>query len=739
MSKYIKRVKRNDKIAKAMIIGGGVFVIGIVIGMLVIIASVALPLFYPANTEQLASVKTSESVKAIGVSEYLGNTVLVNDKSQVLVLDETGKTVQTFPVPHPAGATTAASSKLVEVGTPAPSQFALRWGDGAAALVELQFVPTFDAEGVRTIEPRLNTLNTWPPQANVSRSLFAATEDDEMIRIDLSKAGAVSTLRVAKLSETTDFLGNITKESSEGSTNLTANVTQWVLQQSGEQLYTVTDTGALTRWNISNPKRLRELETTQVAEDGATITALGFVNGDFSLAVGDSNGGLTTWMPVYVKEGSSEMALEKAHTLPSHSSKITTILPSMRDKSLYSVSDDGTIQGTHMTSERLLFQIQSDEKITNLSVSRRGNGIAFMQENGGVQVVKVDNPHPEVSVKTLFGKVHYEGGTEPVYAYQTSAADDTYEPKFSLTVLVFGSLKGTLYAMIFAIPISILGALYTSQFLRPQWRNTIKPAVEIMAAMPSVIIGFLAALWLAPLIEYRLPGVFLFFIGLPITVLFSLILWRALRQTVLLKWLGNGREFIGLMVILTLSVLLWFKLGSLCETMLFNGNFNQWVYDTFDIPVDQRNCIVISFALGFAVIPIIFTMSEDAMTMVPRSLSAASLAMGASRWQTAWKVVLPSASPAIFAAIMIGLGRAVGETMIVLMATGNTPIIDLSPFNGMRTLAANIATELPEAPHNGTLYRILFLSAVLLFIMTFVINTAAEVIRQRLRKKYGNY
>ena len=158
-----------------------------------------------------------------------------------------------------------------------------------------------------------------------------------------------------------------------------------------------------------------------------------------------------------------------------------------------------------------------------------------------------------------------------------------------------------------------------------------------------------------------------------------------------------------------------------------------------EVRYDPRNCIIIAFALGFAVIPIIFTIAEDAFSNVPKSLTAASLAVGASRWQTVWRVVLPSASPGIFAGIVIGLGRAVGETMIVLMATGNTPIMDWSVFNGMRTLSANIAVEIPEAPVDGTLYRVLFLSAVILFLMTLVLNTVAEVVRQRLREKYGRF
>ena len=140
--------------------------------------------------------------------------------------------------------------------------------------------------------------------------------------------------------------------------------------------------------------------------------------------------------------------------------------------------------------------------------------------------------------------------------------------------------------------------------------------------------------------------------------------------------------------------------------------------------------------MGFAVIPIIFAIAEDAFSNVPRNLVAGSLALGADRWQTVTRVVLPTASPGIFSAIMIGFGRAVGETMIVLMATGNTPIMDWNPFNGFRTLSANIAVEIPEAPHGGTLYRTLFLAGLLLFVITFVVNTVAELVRQRLRERY---
>jgi phosphate transport system permease protein len=139
--------------------------------------------------------------------------------------------------------------------------------------------------------------------------------------------------------------------------------------------------------------------------------------------------------------------------------------------------------------------------------------------------------------------------------------------------------------------------------------------------------------------------------------------------------------------------------------------------------------------MGFAVIPLIYTLAEDALNSVPEHLRAASLACGATLWQTALWVVLPTAISGVFSAIMIGMGRAVGETMIVVMAAGNTPIIDWNIFNGLRALSATIAVELPEAVKDGTLYRILFLAGLVLFAMTFIINTLAEVVRLRFRKR----
>ena len=188
-----------------------------------------------------------------------------------------------------------------------------------------------------------------------------------------------------------------------------------------------------------------------------------------------------------------------------------------------------------------------------------------------------------------------------------------------------------------------------------------------------------------------------------------------------------------------ICLLVWglVELSPLIEIWFFDGSMRQWFTD-MGITYDQRNALVVGIAMGFAVIPTIFSIAEDAVFTVPKHLTQGSLALGATPWQTVTRVILLTASPGIFSAVMIGFGRAVGETMIVLMATGNSPVTNFNIFEGMRTLSANIAVELPETAVNSTHFRILFLAGLVLFAMTFVVNTIAEIVRQRLRARYSN-
>jgi phosphate transport system permease protein len=358
----------------------------------------------------------------------------------------------------------------------------------------------------------------------------------------------------------------------------------------------------------------------------------------------------------------------------------------------------------------------------------------LVADSAGLAHFALVNPHPETTLHTLFGKVRYEGYAEPTHVWQSTGGTDDFEAKFSLMPLIFGTLKGTFYALLIAVPVALLAALYTSQFTHSTLKGVVKPTVEIMAALPSVVLGFLAGLWLAPRVEQVVPGLFVLPAVTGTLILAAVFGWRLVPGPVRRR-VRPGAEVALLVPIVLLGGWLSFQVGALLESALL-GDYRVWLLRVLGVTYDQRNSLVVGIAMGFAVIPIIFTIAEDSLSSVPQHLVAGSLALGATRWQTALRVVLPTASPGIFSAVMIGFGRAVGETMIVLMATGNTPVMDWSIFNGFRALSANIAVELPEAPEGGTLFRVLFLAAFLLFVMTFLVNTAAEVVRLRLRKKY---
>ena len=485
----------------------------------------------------------------------------------------------------------------------------------------------------------------------------------------------------------------------------------------------------------SDPRVISVVDATSGPE--VDVTALGFLVGGRSLAVGDASGKVSVWFQTEVEGSPGGRKLTRVHQLDSHGGAVTAMAAAGRNRGLLTADANGKVFLHHVTSERRLLDFDAGTGPVNFLVfAPRSDGAVAVDSRGSFSQWSIDNPHPETSLRTLFGKVWYEGAARPEYVWQSTGSGDDFEPKMSLTPLVFGTFKGTFYALLFAVPMAVLSALCVSQFVHPSVRAVVKPALEIMAALPSVVLGFLAGLWFAPLLESRVPAMFLIPPVLVVVTLLAMAGWHLLPRSFRAIF-REGTELLLLapLYVAGISFCLW--LSGPVEAGLLGGEFSYWLYRTLGLTYDQRNSIVVGFAMGFAVIPVIFSISEDALSNVPRHLVSGSLALGASRWQTALGVVLPTASAGIFSAVMIGLGRAVGETMIVLMATGNTPIMDWNIFNGFRALSANIAVEIPEAPHGGTLYRVLFLAALLLFAITFVVNTLAEIVRQRLRKKYG--
>jgi phosphate transport system permease protein len=733
---FMAKAKRRDRLARGVIMLGGIGIIAAVTGIFVLIVGVALPLFHKASVVKVPGdfrLSDPGSILAAGLDDYSETVFVVRRQGEVEGFSPKGKALWKEPLRKDAGTNTIAHLETTGI-----NRFSLVWSDGQASLVEVSFKSAFDDKGIRSIQHQILNLGSMPAGAvRPDRTLMVVT-DQGVVRADLLPD---RTLRVLKQVEKTDFLGNRTTKTEEGiiKPELIGLITDYLVDRTGNHLYASTDRGELAHWSIRNPAAAERLDL-QTTPDAVAVRDLTFVFGEVSLAVADGNGEISTWSSVRRSPDAPMKQLTLIHPLRGHSGGVARLIPSTRSKSIFSVGADGAVHADHMTSERALWSIPSpNAPLLGFAINSRDNAAFLVAADGAASLWSIDCPHPEISLKTLLGKVWYEGADEPAHVWQSSAGNDDYEPKLGLTPLISGTLKGTFYSLLLAAPIGILGALYVSQFMNPRWRRTIKPAVEIMAAIPSVVLGFLAGLWLAPLLENRLPGVFMMVPVIPLVVFLGILILQRMRRLPGLRTLDHGLEFVAMMPLILLGVMVAMGLGAWAESSWLGGDFRQWVFQTFDIRIDQRNAVIIAFALGFTVTPVIFTLADDALSSVPRNLTAASLALGASRWQTAWRVVMPSASPGIFAAVMIGIGRAVGETMIVLMATGNTPILDWGPFNGMRTLSANIAVEIPEAPHHSTLYRTLFLSGCVLFAFTFTLNTIAELIRIRLRKKYGNY
>ncbi len=549
-----------------------------------------------------------------------------------------------------------------------------------------------------------------------------------------------------------------------------------------------------------------------LAPEIARITSLDFLAGQVSLVVGDDQGGLMVWMPVR-KQGFDSPIMAPVHNLTHHASPVSALAASGRSRTLAVGYADGTIALMHVTSKRFIAEARMAEgPIMNLSIAPREDLLVGVSHNE-FSIWKLDATHADISLGALVRPIWYEGYDEPSYVWQSSSASDTFEHKLSLIPLVFGTLKATFYSMLLGLPLALLAALYTSEFLHKKTRSKVKPVIEIMASLPSVVLGFLAALVIAPMIERVVPQTLAVLFLTPFFILIGSHFWQLLPRL----WAPRLEPLrpLAVLLVLVIGAAVAWQMGPILENLIFHGDVRAWlegrvgsgtpgwfllllpacsllvgwlsinygegilrarglgwsstslglldlarfiVVSALTVGLSwflawmlsssgwdprggivgtyvQRNALIVGFAMGFAVIPIIYSIAEDALSAVPDHLRAASLGAGATVWQTAFKVVMPPATSGIFSAGMIGLGRAVGETMIVLMAAGNTPIMEMNVFNGFRTLSANLAVELPEAVQHSTHYRTLFLAALTLFVMTFILNTVAELVRLHFRRK----
>jgi phosphate transport system permease protein len=591
-----------------------------------------------------------------------------------------------------------------------------------------------------------------------------------------------------------------------------------VLDDLGRRLFVAWEDGWLRCYGVADDERALLLDERRALPEGATrLTALVPLVGKRTLVLADDRGGLKTWFVTRGDDG-RERLLE-AQSLPAAAGgAYLSLVSAARSRLIAGLDSTGVVRVIQTTAADLIAAAPAaaglDLGAASLVFADTQDRL-FLGDGRQFQGLELSLGHPEATLASLFLPVLYEDYPRPAHAWQSTGGSNDFEPKLGMTPLVFGTLKATVYSLLFGAPIALLAAIFTSEYLKGRLRSTVKSVLELMASLPSVVLGFLAATLIAPFVRENLPAVIALFAALPLSLLLGAHLWQLLPRERVLRWSGWQR-FVGVLsaLLLSLPVAAWF--GPLLEDGLFGGDVRSWLRagsgpgragwwllflplgglatmylfgsvlgpglrhfmqgrtprqqawyellkllvglgvaglialglallfgDVFGIdprgkligPYDERNALVVGFVMGFAIIPIIYTLAEDALSSVPNHLREASLGAGATPWQTAVRVIVPTAMSGLFSALMIGLGRAVGETMIVLMATGGTAIIDWNVFNGFRTLSANIATELPEAAADSTHYRVLFLAGFVLFLITFVLNSLAEVVRQRFRRR----
>ena len=729
-----------DRFMTVAIRFGGVAVIVAVLGIFVFIFVEVVPLFRKAAVQDQETLATGVAdPRVLGIDEWGELPFVFHPQSGFTFVRRSSGELETHPVAGMQGKEVSAigfdrdHTRLV-FGTAA--------GEVGSARVE--FTADF-ASGARVIRSKIIEEAIYPADTPGAIRLvdYGDGGSNKTIVSVAAAAGGGERVEIMRLAQKRSLMGKgevVPEQRADVSEHVRGRVKEVDASGTGDIVLVVTDQGWVHYFYVSAAGVEFRQEFQPLG--GRQVAAVDYLLGGVSALVTGEDGDQRVFS-LYRPDGTGERMFGEIKRFAALEGPPSLFAASQRKRLFLTGS-------SHFVSLR--FSTTQDERWSKTLdfapvagvIDGKDGHMVFAKANGDLQYLALKDEHPAAGWRAYFGKIWYEGASAPSYEWQSTGGSDEFEPKLSLMPLIFGSLKGTLYAMMFSIPIALGAAVFSASYLPARVKRVVKPMMELMASLPSVVLGFLAGLWLAPLIQDRVPSVLLALLAIPVSSLLLGWVFGKLPVAVRAR-LTEGHEWLVAAPLVGLGAALGWWLGPALESWAFIyqspagekiGDFRLWWPQVTGTGFDQRNSLVVGFMMGFAVIPVIFTIAEDAISNVPKSLTAAAAALGATRWQVVRTIALPIASAGIFSALMIGLGRAVGETMIMLMATGNTPLMEWNAFSGMRTLSANIAVELPEAPVRSTHYGTLFLGAIVLFAMTFVLNTVAEMLRQRLREKY---
>ncbi|MDF2155598.1 ABC transporter permease subunit [Vibrio sp. CAU 1672] len=714
----------KDRLIRLAVTAGGVGVLAALILIFVYLAMVTIPLFSDAKIETNYAQRQIEAKQpfAIAVDDYAQLALVLTRNGQVHFLSLQDPNAPAVHVEQLATNPVAFAQSVPGMGW-----YGLVDDNGSAYLFKPEFNATLreNARSPEVIHYRAEMdMRLSDPSDPVRQFVFAFNESSPVM-VWQTQSGRLA----ARWQQPRSFGNGVTTINYTFSSAFRAPE-QMLLTPDGQTLYLRQGSELVVLQQTEQAFAVREVVDLSQGETKHEVRSMDLLAGAYSLLVTHQDGQVSQWFDTLQQQ---RRALTHIRDFKL-ASELAFLLPDTHRKGFFSFFANGTVQSHYTTSEKLVMFQRAYAKSPQLAAMSNNERYVITLLGNELSVALVDNPYPEVSLSSLWSKVWYEGYPEPEYVWQSSSASDNFEAKFSLIPIAFGTIKAAMFAMLFSVPIAVLGAIYTAYFMSPRMRRVVKPSIELMEALPTVIIGFLAGLWFAPIVEDHLISVIVLLFMLPLSTILMGGVWAAIPGT-LRNRLPNGWHALVLMPVLVAVVGFGLWMAPLLEQTFFGGDIRLFLTER-GIGFDQRNALVVGLAMGFAVIPTIFTIAEDAVFSVPKHLSDGSLALGATPWQTLIYVVLLTASPGIFSAIMMGLGRAVGETMIVLMATGNTPLMDWNILEGLRSLSATIAVELAESEVGSTHYRLLFLAALILFVFTFAVNSLAEWVRQRLREKY---